>query len=255
MATVRDQRIDTPPRRSFPERRFDHLFFCSMTWLMLVTVFVGFAPSYYLAGVLRSPLPSSIIHIHAIVFSLWIVVLIAQTGLTAGGRISVHRKLGIAGFALALLMLMVGLWAATDSLARGVPAPDPLGLYIIPTTNIVAFTVLILFAYRARFDSGAHKRIVIIASTALMTAPIARWRFDWSHHGRFIHTSLLRAECFSYAFVLLLIAYDFLVKRRIHRATIWGSSFLVAIQQVALQFGKTAIWHSIAGRVQAMVQH
>jgi hypothetical protein len=68
------------------------------------------------------------------------------------------------------------------------------------------------------------------------------------------HTSILRAECFSYVFILLLIAYDFWTTRRIHRASIWGSAFLVALQQFALQFGKTAASHSFAGWVQALAQ-
>ena len=83
---------------------------------------------------------------------------------------------------------------------------------------------------------------------------IARWRFDWSHYGRFIHISVSRAECFSYVFILLLIAYDFWATRRIHRATIWGGTFLVATQLLALQFGETTVWHSFAGWVQSLAQ-
>jgi hypothetical protein len=76
-------------------------------------------------------------------------------------------------------MPVLGVWAATGLLARGAPAPDLLRFYIIQTTDMVAFAGLILFAYHARFDSAAHKRLIIIASTALMTAPIAR--FEQTH--------------------------------------------------------------------------
>ena len=103
---------------------------------MLATVFVGFAPSYYLAGMLRTPFPSFIVRVHAVIFSLWIVLLIVQTSLTTAGRVRVHRRLGIAGFILALLMLVVGVWTATDMLARRGPA---LGIYLVATTNVVAF--------------------------------------------------------------------------------------------------------------------
>src|SRR6516162_1077191 len=110
------QQLVTPLERSVQGRGFDHVFFSGMAWLMLATVFVGFAPSYYLVGILRAQLPSPVVHVHAIVFSLWIVVLIAQTGLTAVGQVSIHRRLGIAGFILALLMPVVGLWTATELL-------------------------------------------------------------------------------------------------------------------------------------------
>ena len=40
-----------------PGRRFDHLFFSGMALLLLVTVFVGFARTYYLAGMFHARCP------------------------------------------------------------------------------------------------------------------------------------------------------------------------------------------------------
>jgi hypothetical protein len=45
--------------RSLPGNRFDHIFFPGIAWLMLIVVFVGFAPTYYLAGLVRAPLPAT----------------------------------------------------------------------------------------------------------------------------------------------------------------------------------------------------
>jgi hypothetical protein len=56
---------------SLPGRRSDHLFFSAMALLMMFTVFVGFAHTYYLAGMFRAPLPSLIIHLHGTAFSSW----------------------------------------------------------------------------------------------------------------------------------------------------------------------------------------
>jgi hypothetical protein len=83
--------------------RYDHLFFSAMALLMLGTVFVGFAHTYYLAGVFGAPLPSLIVHLHGAAFSCWILLLVTQTSLVAAGRVSIHRRLGIAGFILASL--------------------------------------------------------------------------------------------------------------------------------------------------------
>jgi hypothetical protein len=247
MATIVAHPHPTASTRSLPDRRFDHRFFPAIAWLMLVTVFVGFAPSYYLAGTSRAQLPLAV-HVHAVVFSCWILLLITQTSLTASGRINVHRRLGVAGFILACLMLIVGVWVATELLASGYPKHDPTGFYIIPITNIVAFAVLIVFAYRARFDSAAHKRLIILASTALMTAPIARWHFEMVHFRPSV------AERFSYIFLLLLAAYDLWATRRLHRATMGAGAFLIAVQQFALHFGRTSAWHAFAVWVQSMAQ-
>src|SRR4030095_11486970 len=96
------------PARILPGRGFDHWFFSGMALLMLVTVLVGFAPTYYLAGVFRAPLPSLIIHLHGAAFSCWIVLLVVQTSLIAARRVDIHRRLGLAGFTLACLMVVLG---------------------------------------------------------------------------------------------------------------------------------------------------
>src|SRR5438128_1996163 len=111
---------DTPAQSApqLPGRRFDHLFFSGMALLLLLTVFAGFARTYYLAGVFHAPLPSLIIHLHGAVFSCWVLLLLTQTSLVSAGRVDIHRRLGIAGFVLACLMGVLGVLAATDSLVR-----------------------------------------------------------------------------------------------------------------------------------------
>jgi len=86
--------------------RFDNLFFSGVAVVILVSVFAGFAHSYYLAGVLKAPLPNLLVHIHGAVFSCWILLLIVQTSLVAAGRVDVHRRLGMLGFGLACLVLV-----------------------------------------------------------------------------------------------------------------------------------------------------
>ena len=51
--TLAQQQCTVPATSNLPGRRFDHVFFPGVAWLMLIVVFVGFAPSYYLAGALR----------------------------------------------------------------------------------------------------------------------------------------------------------------------------------------------------------
>jgi hypothetical protein len=252
--TLAQQQRAVSTTSNLPGGGSDHIFFPGVAWLMLIIVFVGFAPSYYLAGALRAPLPSLAIHMHAIVFSCWILLLIAQTSLTVAGRVDIHRRLGIAGFILASSMLIVGVWAATDQLARESHLRDPPGFYIFPLANVVAFTVLIVFAYRARFDSPAHKRLILVASTALMAAPIARWHFHGFLHTRAFGMSAIMGEQLSYVFILLLIAYDLWATRRVHRATVWAGAFLIIFQQAAFYFGRTWIWHAFAGWVRTMAR-
>ena len=233
-----------------PGRRFDHIFFSVTSWLMLATVFVGFAPTYYLAGMFRAPLPATIIHVHGAAFSCWILLLVTQTSLVSARRVDIHRKLGLAGFGLACLMVVLGWWAATDRLVRGT-APgrfDPYFFYIIPMTDIVIFATLVLFAYRARRDPAEHKRFIYVATVALLIAAIARW--PWS----LVHRNAPMAAIVSYGFLALLIAYDLFSIRKLHLATIGAGAFLIFVQQIRLPIGKTAAWHAFAAWVQSVAR-
>lgn len=230
-----------------PGRRYDNYFFSVMALLILVTVFVGFARTYFLAGVFRAPLPSLLVHIHGAVFSSWILLLITQIALVSAGRVDIHRRLGLAGFALACLMVIVGVLTASKLLARGgspVPVFDAQTFYIIPMSAMLLFSVLISFAFRARFNPAAHKHLILIATISLMDAPTGRAPFDVITHRPFFDMT------FVYAFLLLIVAYDLWSTRKVHRATLWASLFVVVVELTRVPIGHTAAWHHFATWVQ-----
>jgi hypothetical protein len=246
MATV-VARPNSPP--SFlsvvPGCSYDPLFFSSMALLLLGSVFVGFAHSYYLAGIFGAPLPSLIIHLHGAAFSCWILLLVTQTSLVAAGRVNIHRRLGVAGFLLACLMVVLGAMAATDSLFRaaGPPGRDPQFFYIVPLTDMLIFATLIFYAFRFRSNPSTHKRLIFIGTTALLIAAFGRWPIE------IIRGNPAMAGLCSYVFLLFLVAYDLWSMHTIHRATIWAGAFLIFVQQIRIPIGRTAGWHSIAAWV------
>ncbi len=240
----------TKPSIGVPGRRYDHVFFSTMALLMLATIFVGFARTYYLAGVFNAPLPSRIIHLHGAVFSCWILLLVTQASLVSAGRVHIHRRLGIAGVMLACLMVIVGVLAATDLLVRGTgPAGrDPKFFYIIPMTDMLIFATLVFFAFRARSNPPTHKRLILVATTALLIAAIARWPFA------VVHRNPVMGALFSYIFLLMLAAYDLWSTRKVHRATLWAGAFLIFVQQIRIPIGKTAAWHAFASWAQSVAR-
>jgi FtsH-binding integral membrane protein len=238
----------TKPATPAPGRGFDHYFFSGTAWLMLAGVLVGFGPTYYLAGVFNAPLPSRIIHVHGALFSCWILLLVVQNSLALAGRVDIHKKLGLFGFGLAGAMVVVGWMAATDRLVRGTAPPgvDTYRFYITPVTDMVIFATLMFFAFRARRDPAAHKRIMYIATVGILIAAIARFPFSWLFH------KAPHAAIASYVFLWLLIAYDLWSTHKIHRATFRAGGFLIFVQQIRLPIGQTAAWHSFAAGVQSL---
>ncbi len=116
----------------------DRLFFGIMVVVLWATVLYGFSRTYYAAGMLNAPLPNRLIHVHAVVMTLWMLLLFVQVALVLARKVAWHRSLGVFGFLVALSMVILGPLAAVDALRRG-EAPmglDPLTFFIIPTTAI-----------------------------------------------------------------------------------------------------------------------
>jgi FtsH-binding integral membrane protein len=236
---------------SLPGRRYDHRFFNAMSLVMLLTILYGFSRTYFLAGGLRAPLPSPVIHLHAVVFTLWVVFLVVQTTLTHTGNVQMHRRLGVGGFILAGSMLPLGVLAATDSLVRrNVPIPgrDPLAFYIVPITGITMFAIIMYFALRYRKDSSTHKRLVYVATASIMLAAIARMPIPH------VYRNPLVASLFVDAFILALVAYDLWSTHNVHRATIYAGTAVIVVQLVRLPLSHTAAWLDFARWVQSVAQ-
>jgi predicted membrane protein len=234
--------------KRLPGRKYDRPFFFTMTVLLAVVVAIGFAPTYYLAGGFLAPLPSRIVHIHAVVFSAWMILLMVQTGLISAKQVAWHRKLGIAGFVLAIAMVVMVVLTAAGLAERVNGAPSMelvLGLLAVTFSDAFDFAVLAGFAYALRRDAAAHKRLIIIATACLTRAAFFRW------HIAILFRQVYPAYAATYVFLLLLAAYDFWSTRKIHRATIWGSLFLIVMGQLTRFIGPSAPWHSFAHWVQS----
>ena len=246
MATTSRVSVDAPKR--LPERRYDHVFFTSIIVLMFGTVFLGFARSYFLAGVYHAPPLTPILHIHGGVFSLWMMVLLAQTTLVSAGRVDLHRKLGVGGFVLSCFMVVLGVLATADSVGKASYLPHPpdnLAFTVVPLSAIFIFAVLIAFAYRARKDSAMHKRLVVLAMTGPIVAAISRWPFPW------LYRNVDRATLVSFIFIVALALYDLWSTHKIHRATLWGSLFVILIEESRDMIGATEQWHTLARWMQS----
>jgi len=64
-------------------------------------------------------------------------------------------------------------------------------------------------------------------------------------------SSVLCSLCRDLYLLLLLAAYDLWSSRKIHRATFWGSAFLIFMGQMSRFIGPTASWHAFAHWVQS----
>ncbi len=220
--------------------RRGRLFFSGMAVAFAVVVFVGFAPSYFLKTLFDQPPLPWLVHLHGALFSAWILLLLVQTTLVAVKRTDLHRLLGVGGGMLAVAMIPVGYFVAISS-ARRFAAVDPgaLRFLIVPMGALIVFPVVVGAALLLRHRPDFHKRLILIATIELMNAAVDRLPGVFA-------AGLTPFYPGTDLFLLALVAYDGVMLRRIHSATLWGGLFLVSMQVLRVQLIGTSVWLAVA---------
>jgi len=224
-----------------PSRTADRIFFSAMPFVMLAMVLYGFARTYFLVGMVAAPLPNKLIHIHGAAFTSWMILLIVQTALVSTRHVKWHMKLGLFGFGLAAAMIVLGLLAAVDAMRRG---EGPLGLdaqtfFVIPISGMLLFGVLVFYAYKLRRNTEAHKRLITIATIALMDAAVGRWPIA------VLQKYPPTQDLVILALLLMLVFFDLFNLHRVSKYTLRGALFVVVVHAVRVPLGHTAAWHAM----------
>ena len=230
------------------QSRHDRLFFGTVAVALALIVFAGFGPTYYFrffsggpqATVSGKPF-SVLVHLHGALFTSWVLLFVVQTALVASRRVAIHRRLGVAGAVLAGAMIVAGTLTAIEAAGRGATAigVDPLSFMAIPIFDMVLFATFITAALVNRRKKDSHKRLMLLAYVVLITAAIARIG-DLSARGPLVFFGL------SFLVVVCAALYDYVTRRRVHPAYIWGGALIFIMVPVRLAVSGTAAWHSFA---------
>ena len=225
-------------------RRRERLFYTCMAVAVVLTVFTGFARTYFLRPYYDArPLPS-ILHLHGLVFTSWVALFLVQTSLVAAKRTDVHRRLGFAGAALASLMVLVGtLTAVVRAKAMDVPPglPSPLSFLAVPLGDLLVFALLVGAGFYFRRWTAAHKRLMLLSMIAILPAAVARIPLGFIEQG-----GALAYYGLSDLFIAPCLLQDILTRGRPQRATVLGGLLIVATQPLRFVVGNTHAWIAFA---------
>ena len=227
---------------------YDRVFYSGMAIGMALVVLAGFAPTYYArmpsggpwATVTGAPF-TALVHLHGALFTAWVLLFIVQTALVAAHRVALHRRLGVAGAALAAAMVGAGTAVAIAAAKRGsAPAGvDPLAFMAIPLFDMIIFSGFVIAALVQRRNKEAHKRLMLLAYIAIIVAAVARLP-GLLVMGPPVFFSL------GFSLALLAVGYDLVTRRRVHKAYAWGVPLLIASVPVRLMVSGTGAWRAFA---------
>ena len=234
---ARGHPVTTDTRASARAR--DHRFFTGMAVAAALVVFVGFAPTYYL----RSYFPggkelTTLMHVHGVLSTGWILLFVAQTSLVGAGRTDIHRRLGLLGVALLPALAVAGFITALVAARNGVTppgGPPPLRFLAIPLGAIATFVPLAALGLYYRRRSDTHKRLMLLATIAILMPAIARMR--WLAGGG--PTVAIGGTA---VFVLVCMLYDRLAHGRVHPAFLWGGVVLLLSLPARIAISRTDAW-------------
>ena len=215
------------------ERRF----FTGMALIVLFSTLIGFAPSFYLRGILPAANPMApltpVVGLHGAVFSTWVLLFATQAGLVSAGRVDLHRRLGVVGMGLIAIMIPLGLYVGLAGVGRpltAAPGVDPLSWAALPLISTPVYGGLIVAALLNRRTPQTHKRLMLVAMVDMMQPSLGR-AVPWLG----VPGSL--AMMTPLLFLCPLIIWDIRTRGKLHPATLWGS-LIVAIAMI----GTPIVW-------------
>jgi hypothetical protein len=268
MATVagsfgfKEQRADVlsgTPRAHALDR---WIFVCMAAWFIAI-VLAGFIPDSLMkleavqTGQ-RPPFPL-VLHMHAVLMGSFLLILLTQTWLMATGRRQYHMQIGLFGYAVGALLVIVGLvlvptmylqtWQAAQSAPPGVreglqqSLPVRENIMLLQMRIGILFPLFLAIAFKARGrNAGIHKRMMFLAT--VMALPAGIDRIPWLPHT--MPASPLSPDLYVLAAISPMFIWDVIRNRSVHPAyVIWlavNIPFAIAVHGL----WDTPWWHQTA---------
>lgn len=208
-------------------------------------IVVAFARTYYLRYWFDVPPITKLMHLHSLVFTVWVALFVTQATLISKRAYQTHMRLGVAGVAVAVLVVVFGLWATVVSAVT--TRPRPMGMTaeqftLLPTMAIGMFAVLVAAAVYYREQSNIHRRLMMLAMIAVLGPPVARILLlmpDLRVHFLAVQTSIAAA------FVIGCLVADWVRHRTVHPIYAFGGTLLVLSWPLRAWFVRTPAWESV----------
>jgi hypothetical protein len=233
-----------PAHKMLGEREA-YLGFALILWIGILT---GFVPEVATEG-FNYPV---IVHLHAMTFGGWLILLTTQCLFIRSNRRDLHRKLGIAAAVLAAAMLIIGsLTALTMDRIHFAEDGKPPIFASVQFADLIVFAILIPAGFALRKRAQLHKTLMMLASIALSVAGFARG------FGSLIAPLFPPGKVQFYEHIyggtdlvmLAFVVYHAASRRTLNPALVLGCLLIVALHVTATQLYFWQGWIEISRRI------
>lgn len=214
-------------------------FFLIMALVISIVVVYGFSFSIGV-NLIHPAYPRPwILYVHALIFSTWVLLFIAQATLVRLHRVDLHRRLGQWGLVHGTLIPIVGIATAIAMtklrLAHG--DSDAALFFPIPVNDMLAFTATFALAVYWRKRPEFHRRLMFMATSVLTAAAFARIppldQAEWFYTG-------------VDALILIGALRDLAVTGSIHPVYRYGLPAIIFGQLITVYVRSIPAWKAIA---------
>lgn len=221
-------------------------------WLALLMIGIsvwGFWGSYF-GPLVRGALDAHwAIDVHAAIYASWLFIFLGQALLVYWGRTRLHQTVGrVVGIGWGTLMLAIGLFITFAVIVPGVGGDHEVGNYATSLLgslgDLVTFGGFFVAGVLYRRRPEVHKRLMVLATVALLGAPAVRLDFNSMVGGGMLASfSVFAGLRLSPA--LIAMVYDRWTRDRVH-PVYWIGLGILLLNVSRLFWARTGLWQSIA---------
>ena len=210
--------------------RSENQYFFFFAAAVTTIVLFGFVPLYTLRLLRHDPNLTLLVHAHGFVMAAWVALYLTQTLLITKHRVALHRKLGVFGGWVALLVLVVSTPTLINAAARkSHDVHSPRFLWMLAAfdgTALIVFAVLVGAALLLRKLPDYHKRFMLLATLGLLGPAFGRLT---EYAKGFRGNSDIGVLLLCTGTVLVCASIDTVRWQRLHPAFIWGGASVIAM--------------------------
>ena len=208
-------------------------FFYYFSGILLITVIIAFGMNILLKNYhLDSSMP--LIITHGIAMLLWYVVLFWQTRQIRVNNLKNHMQVGLMTIVLAITIIISGVMIAISNYKGEGEALTLFGNF----SGLFVFGILYFFALKNRLQSAIHKRLMIVASIAMLSPALVRIL-------RIFEINDFVTLPFWLFYMAALPIYDYRKLNKVHKTTLLATGFLLLILFGGAPIGMSEGWSGL----------